>query len=61
MKCFKCGKKAVVLVNHKWYMCEACHIEHAVAALKRGEMLGIAVKGEPKALIIPQEGEGKWN
>lgn len=48
-------KKAVAIVNGKYPVCKDCADDATVAILNAGEMLGIAIRGVPQALIIPQE------
>ena len=55
MKCRYCDKEAVAIINKNCPMCKKHQREFAAEVLNRGLPLGIAVRGEAKALLIPQE------
>lgn len=48
-------KKAVAILNGKYPVCQECGTAFQIAVLNAGEMLGIAIQGEPQALLIPQK------
>lgn len=52
-------RKAVAILNKKYPMCQECTTESQVEILNSGEMLGIAYRGEPQALIIPKKVENE--
>jgi NMD protein affecting ribosome stability and mRNA decay len=58
MKCARCGKEAVAVLNKKMPLCQECVIAAEAYSLKIGAMVGISLQGESRYLIIPREDEG---
>ena len=48
---------AVAILNGKYPICDDCVVDTSAYILNAGGMVGLAVKGEPKALLIPQKGK----
>ncbi len=54
--CYKHPDREVIaILNKKLPLCQECVTESQVQILNSGEMLGIAFRGEPQALIIPRK------
>lgn len=49
------SRRAEAIIQQKYLVCHDCGTAFQIEVLNAGAMLGIAVKGEPVALLIPQE------